>query len=553
MLTFSDRSDPFSAGAVLPDEGMTAPTATQQETVAGLVSELARAFKASAMYPADHPARNRFIDRLVADLDACLEDAGGIEIVISAGKLKYRGEEVETRDQSSSVLARECFQRQINTLRFLKGMTREDYDALFDLLAVDPGELRAKGGAVDFVRARGSGALQVEEVDYDGILQHREVASDAEDSLYTPEILSPVAPPDAAEEQTVLTPTVFDAEQSQEISQDVWLEGKLQELDAAADLAAYKGILRDIFTSLKATGTMGLSQYSVMVVRHLGRHLSGRFPDDRRRVALAAVRELSSPEVLEVVAGHVAVKDQQEREAVQAVLDTIPDIAIPALLGRLAEEDKASGRKALIVSLSRYGDRIRPHLERWLRDERWYVVRNALGLLSQVGTRGDSAAVVTYLDHPNPKVKLEALRFLSRHPVALPDDKIDTLLNDPDAEVVLRTINAIGILQGPRGVEKLLAYARKPLVGQGDVARREAAIRGLGRVGGRQSVVAIRSLIARKAVVDQVGFDRIQSVGVEALEEIGGGAAAEALRQAERYLKGDARRAAEDILRRWGG
>ena len=246
----------------------------------------------------------------------------------------------------------------------------------------------------------------------------------------------------------------------------------------------------------------------------------------------------------------VARRDTEDRDNLTAILDEVKDLSIPALLRQLAEESEAFGRKTLMTALGRWGDEIRPHLQNSLADERWYVVRNSLGLLSQVGNSGDAPMAKGYLTHPNSKVRLEALRLLSRFPMPIEASTMEALLADGDAEVRARAVYALGVLRGEQGVARLMELARKPFFGQGDVPMRELAIRGLGREGGEQAVAFLRDLVSQFVLADRPGYTRVQKAGVDALVEIGGGRAQIALRQRLHGLKGDARRAAEDFLRR---
>ncbi len=530
---------------------MTEGVSPNMEVVSGLISELVKALKATAMYPPGHPARSRFVQRLDKDLLSYLEANGELSIDVHAKELLVHGQKVVLKDGMEAHLASECFGRQVRKIRFLKGLRNQDVDAFFSLISESPEIIRDEGGAAEYVRMRSSGALQVEQVDYEGILERREAVSNGSGSGYSSETLSPVAAPHLSPDSgEVYTPTVFNDDGSPELSQEEWLEGRLVDLDGATDPAEYKGILRDIFLSLRATGTMGFSQFAVRVLRHLGEHLMKGSHEEVRTTARAAVRELAKPELVESLLGDITVKDSGNRDAVQAILETVSETSIPVLLRCLADETSTFGRKALITSLSRFGSQVRPHLDRWMVDDRWYVVRNALGFLSQVGGPQDTEVAKGFLTHSNGKVRLEALRFLTRYPSPIPDDMIEVLLSDPDPEVEARAILALGALQGQDGLKRLKVLAKKPFMRQGEIAKREMAIRGLGREGSPEAMDYLRRILSGRAILDKAGFERIQVAAVEAIGEIGGARAAAVLTERRSRLSGEALRAAEDALRK---
>lgn len=530
---------------------MTERVSSSMDAVPGLVSELVKAYKATSIYPIGHPSRARFLGRLNGDLLAYLETEGRLKIDVSARGLKVGGEDVVTKDNAHAFLATECFGRQISSVVCLKGFQQKDIDALFAFLSESPERIRAEGGATEFIRQRSTGALQVEQVDYEGILERREEVSVDGASTYTPESHSPVAAPNPGlESSRISSPTVFDDVGSHEVSQEQWLEGKLQDLGGTVDPAEYKRTMRDILLNLKATGNLGLSKFSLMVVRHLGRDLLREVPDDIRITARAAAKELAGDDLLDSLVGDITSRDGDHREPVQAVLETCGERSIAVLLHRLAEEEEAFGRKALITSLLEFGTAIRPYLDRWLADDRWYVVRNSLGLLSQAGDAEDAQRVIGFLSHPNPKVRLEALRFLSRFPASVPDEVMRKLIKDPDEEVSARAILAIGAIQGPEGVRHLMMLAKKPLFGQGDIVRRELAIKGLGRARGSEPVEFLRRILSGRPFLNPEGYERVQQAAVEALAEIGGPRAAAILMYHAGRLKGAASKTAEEFLRK---
>jgi HEAT repeat protein len=503
-----------------------------------------------AMYPAGHPSRAKFFQKLLADFTSCLALDPIMEFKMEGDAVILADETLGTKDGSSQFLARECFARQISSLRFMRGLSAEDLEIFFELLAMDVEKIRGAGGAVELIRGKGSGSLQLEQVDYEGILGRRVEVTEENGSHYGSETFSPVAPPDGVTDLKA-TPRFTD-EDKPEISQDEWLAGKLSELDKAGTVAQYKAVLKDIMVSLRETGSMGLPHYAAAVLKHLGKYFLKQVPDEISKVNTESIRLLALPAAIEEVAAQLTMRQQPDREAIQAVLFQTHSVSIPVLLRMLADENETYGRRTIISFLGRFGDVLRPHLEKWLRDDRWFVVRNALGLLQQVGGQHDSANVRTFLQHPHPKVRLETLRFLYRFPIPVDEGLMNQLLDDADLEVQARAVYALGVLQGARGLERLIVLAKKPYFGEGDVTRREMAVRGIGREGGDRSIQFLSDLLKKRSFIRPSGGERIQKATVAALVEIGGQRSVKVLRQSFRKLKGEALKDAEEFLRREG-
>ncbi len=466
------------------------------------------------------------------------------------------GEFLKTSDGAHLFLAEECFARQINGIRLDSGFSGQDLDGLFSLLAEDPEQVRALGGAAAYISARSTDSLTVAEVDYSGILERRKETSPERGSSYAidgqakqPAMESGVAPGTDNVSPESLSPAVFDDPGVAEVSLEDRIGRKLKKLDEAADPASYKSALMEIRESLRAVDAMSLDRYTATVFRHLGSHLTSERPGEMLTLVQRTLMGFSVQGPLEDLARDLSHRSAVERDRAIAVLQAVGDTSIPALLKCLSEEDEAFGRKAMITALGEFGEAMRPHLLEWLDDDRWYVLRNIIDLLSLVHTDEDSSKVISFLDHNNKQVRLAALRFMMGHPARMPEERIQALLADTDRDVRARAIYAIGVLKGERGLGQLFDLAKKPAIGQGDIATREGAIKGIGRVGGNEAIRFLEGLLNRKSILDPDGSSRIRKAAVGALVKIGGPGATSVLRGAVKILKGEARRQAEVFLR----
>jgi hypothetical protein len=84
------------------------------------------------------------------------------------------------------------------------------------------------------------------------------------------------------------------------------------------------------------------------------------------------------------------------------------------LLDALAEAEASSTRRALILRITRLGLGVEAAILRRLTDERWYVVRNLLGLLGEMSAMPAGFDPGTFLEHADGRVRREAMRMLLR-------------------------------------------------------------------------------------------------------------------------------------------
>lgn len=191
-------------------------------------------------------------------------------------------------------------------------------------------------------------------------------------------------------------------------------------------------------------------------------HLAG----DARRTARAQTSLASSSERL------------ASRTVIAALVDTLPELppaglaearaliaalggpAIRTLLEALAEEEGRSRRHHLLSFIVSLGERVVADARAMLRDPRWYVVRNLLGVLRQLDDRGSLAEVRSLARHEDVRVKLEAIRSLFALETEPPTELLAAVIHDPDlkaAEAAVALAGARGFVEAAAPLAELLA------------------------------------------------------------------------------------------------
>jgi hypothetical protein len=115
--------------------------------------------------------------------------------------------------------------------------------------------------------------------------------------------------------------------------------------------------------------------------------------------------------------------------------------AADPLLDALAEAGAASTRRALISRLSSLGAGIQPAVVRRLDDDRWYVIRNLLGLLAELPALPEAFDLWRFLKHGDSRVRREAMRLLLRE-ADTRARAIVTGLRDADDHIVRLALTA---------------------------------------------------------------------------------------------------------------
>jgi hypothetical protein len=161
-------------------------------------------------------------------------------------------------------------------------------------------------------------------------------------------------------------------------------------------------------------------------------------PEGSQAWADILLARLTTPENLKgLFAG-----DNVDLSGLDHLLPRLPVEGYEPLLEALGSSPNRIVRRRLLDSLSRTQVDIVPLIIARLNDDRWYVQRNMLSLLARRGRLPATFSVVPWTQHPDTRVRSEAIRLQ----LALPHQRdlgVDAALNDPDPRIVHLGLTAI--------------------------------------------------------------------------------------------------------------
>jgi hypothetical protein len=133
---------------------------------------------------------------------------------------------------------------------------------------------------------------------------------------------------------------------------------------------------------------------------------------------------------------------------VQSLVLALGASAAHGLLEALAAEPDRGRRLRLIELAASLGPAIVPETRRLLADPRWYVVRNMVLLLRRVHDKTAMSEILRCADHPDLRVRLEAIRALFAFDTKVPRDLLARTIHHPDP----RLAEAAVLLSGQHGI-----------------------------------------------------------------------------------------------------
>ncbi|MBI2461601.1 MAG: HEAT repeat domain-containing protein [Candidatus Rokubacteria bacterium] len=175
-------------------------------------------------------------------------------------------------------------------------------------------------------------------------------------------------------------------------------------------------------------------------------------------------------------------------------------------------------RARLCQVLATVGPSVVPALLPRLTESRWYVVRNVVSILGKIGDESTFLSVVNVLDHPHPRVRLEAVRALGVIGGRMAVTPLIRCLDDPDPTVRGAAVRALGALQDEEAVAALHGLVTRPGLGApDDLAIRHEAINALAAIGTPEARRALSELASRRVWFWNRVEKRIRDMAAEAL------------------------------------
>jgi len=263
--------------------------------------------------------------------------------------------------------------------------------------------------------------------------------------------------------------------------------------------------------------------------------------DDEASLALA--RLMVTAGVANRFVARLSTERDEERRAqlMQVCSATGNEMAI-AISDALSDTSDRFAHRTLMGAMVSMGAAGMSVIEQMIEDDRWFVVRNGLAILGDVGGEHAVELVTSSLANTDARVRKEALLALAKIGGEGAGMLVCGMLEDPDAEARLAAAMAAGALKVERALKPLLRI----LDGEDDVDVTIGVVRALGQIGDPGAV----NLIEKRAVVSF--FSRppveVRIVAYRALLSIGTPHARKLVEQAADDKDPEVKRIVRDLL-----
>jgi hypothetical protein len=132
---------------------------------------------------------------------------------------------------------------------------------------------------------------------------------------------------------------------------------------------------------------------------------------------------------------HLLADGHLDGDSLATLLEQMGSGGIDPLLDVLADSDSRSVRRLVFDALIRMGPMVGQRAVERLKDGRWFVLRNMLSLIQRLEHVPGDFDAYRYLDHPDPRVRREAMPLAIRK-TDMRERILVSALSDPDERMV---------------------------------------------------------------------------------------------------------------------
>lgn len=446
-------------------------------------------------------------------------------------------------------LASFFFSRRIQRLTILPDLSERDLKAFAASLALEQARVQKMGGFQEVMKTALISTIWINEIDLAKIETRKEELERAKQEMISQGL-------DISDESLLAqAATEGEGDLAQGLAgapEELELKKVLGELRRQQPDPRYRELLQQLVPlippNLTEAGRHLVLQGLILLCRNTSTPQRSELCREESRHALKQIQtDPLVDSMLDLLCSRGLVKDA--REQLNRVLVFLGGNVARRTMLRLAEEREAALRKILADALIRQRANAVPVLIEYLRDDRWYVVRNAVAVLGEIRAPQSVPHLQPLLGHLDIRVKREAIRALTR---IGGEEAVNILLQivtggDPDLRPY--AMLSLGAMKNTAAVPTLLQIIerRDPWVKMAEI--KKEAIRALGEIGSTEALPPLLALLKRRKLWRRSTYNDLRAAAAIAIGDIGSNAAAEALGAATEDGSPEVARAAAQALK----
>lgn len=497
-----------------------------------ILIDVNKAVKTLKFYPSGHPNLQNIVSQCFELLTNTLKN-GDLHLKVDQKQFYFEDKPLPTKSDAVASLARECFLRKIKQITFFSTLNPKDVQSLLELLCIDPQEIADKGGSEKVLFKKGSRGVQLNEVDFDELLKNQEEEEEEE-------VIED-------EEET------SEEEAAEETEQIPGLAELLNTLDNTQEDIVYTDALiriRECVDPFKSTENFSPILPAMIT---LAKHTLTQFKlhEALKMKAMTLLKDLlSEAHVIHLVRAHEG-EPRQNQQAIEYILFQTKDTSIPLIIEALVQSEEQNKRRDIYKILLNFKETIRPYIEKRLRDEQWFVVRQMVTLLGDLGGERSLAWLEkTYNDNSDERIKKEVLKNLSKIPSPQTTKLLIRATNEEDKSLSGQAIVSLAMMKEIKAIDALGALATKSDLLLDHIDTTKEAVKALGVIGTDQAVKYLSKIALKSKWIGKETFADLKLLAVQSLDKIGSEEARQVIEKVAKKAEGALLNTCQKIIER---
>jgi len=197
---------------------------------------------------------------------------------------------------------------------------------------------------------------------------------------------------------------------------------------------------------------LGNSQFLIItnVLVRLKKMISDEDTDpEMKKTAIKILLFVSGSKMINLIGTILASEQNIGKNVFQDFVRLLDKNAISPLINLLGELQAIHARRMVIDALVYLGPKDMSPLVKGLKHSQWYVIRNIIYILRQIGDKSVIEHIAKVAKHEDVRVRREVLRTLGE----LGDDSVlntlEDCLQDEDTKIRIASLNALGFVASP--------------------------------------------------------------------------------------------------------
>ncbi len=476
-----------------------------------LLSSLAKALKAITFYPSDHPQREECIAMVFHQVEPFIRNHALVLLWSKDACTLADNPSISSKSATAKTLAREMLKRKLQRLIVLPRLSQTDLKAFLSIITIDPAAIYS-GGGIEAEMSRSGittiGANEVNLTSLKGPLQEENPAFTGEtppgqsgtgedeqgeqgeqsEAPSDPEADAEGEPP--AEEPVELPDIRFSV-----LGMDL-LIGMLK---AEKNDPEFQQLAREVIASAEELKRQEAFETLLPALDDLlAVNAEGSRPITQKEFLRFTIEQIAGGSMTAFLLDRIEERSAENEALLDRLCASIGHTLAYPLIQRLCVAETLHARKAIATALTRTGEASIPALLPMLKDERWYVVRNIVTILGEIGSAETVSSLQQSARHPEPKVRKEVIKAFLKINTPNIDHTLISLIDDEDDEVVRQAIYSLGAIRSRAAVRPLLDIVTASDAFLKELPLKKQALVALGRIGDKQATNALMDLICNR-------------------------------------------------------